>query len=66
MLRFAATAAILESNFWIQYNQLGGVQGNEVPGGVEFLCRLPHLKVSTRTSHNTFTTIPMTRSILLS
>jgi hypothetical protein len=33
MLRFAAAAEILESDFWIQYNELGGVQDNEVPGG---------------------------------
>jgi hypothetical protein len=33
MLRFAAAAEILESDFWIQYNELGGVQDSEVPGG---------------------------------
>ena len=33
MLRFAAAAEILESDFWIQYNELGGVQDDEVPGG---------------------------------
>jgi hypothetical protein len=33
LLRFAAAAEILESDFWIQYNELGGVQDNEVPGG---------------------------------
>jgi hypothetical protein len=33
MLRFAAAAEILEADFWIQYNELGGVQDDEVPGG---------------------------------
>ena len=33
LLRFAAAAEILESDFWIQYNELGGVQDGEVSGG---------------------------------
>jgi hypothetical protein len=33
ILRFAAAAEILESDFWIQYNELGGIQDSEVPGG---------------------------------
>ncbi len=33
LLRFAAAAEILESDFWVQYNELGGVQDKEVPGG---------------------------------
>ena len=33
MLRFAAAAEILETDFWEQYNELGGVQDGEVPGG---------------------------------
>jgi hypothetical protein len=33
LLRFAAAAEILEADFWIQYNELGGVQDSEVPGG---------------------------------
>jgi Ferritin-like domain len=33
LLRFAAAAEILEADFWIQYNELGGIQDNEVPGG---------------------------------
>src|SRR5256712_6699758 len=32
ILRFLATAEILESDLWVQYNELGGVQDNEVPG----------------------------------
>lgn len=33
ILRFAAAAEILETDFWIQYNELGGVQDSEVSGG---------------------------------
>src|SRR5262249_21200027 len=33
LLRFAAAAEILESDFWVQYNELGGVQDSEVPDG---------------------------------
>src|SRR5438128_7162979 len=33
LLRFPAAAEILEADFWIQYNELGGVQDDEVPGG---------------------------------
>lgn len=32
LLRFAAAAEILETDFWVQYNELGGVQDNEFPG----------------------------------
>jgi hypothetical protein len=33
LLRFAAALELLEADFWIQYNELGGVQDSEVPGG---------------------------------
>ena len=33
LLRFAAAAEILETDFWVQYNELGGVPDSEVPGG---------------------------------
>ncbi len=33
LLRFAAAVEILETDFWVQYNELGGVQDAEVPGG---------------------------------
>lgn len=33
LLRFAAAAELLEADFWIQYNELCGVQDAEVPGG---------------------------------
>jgi len=34
LLRFAAAAEILETDFWVQYNELGGIpNASEVPGG---------------------------------
>jgi len=33
LLRFAAAAEILETDFWVQYNELAGIQNSEVPGG---------------------------------
>jgi hypothetical protein len=33
ILRFVAAAEILETDFWQQYNELGGIQDREVPGG---------------------------------
>jgi hypothetical protein len=33
ILRFDAAAEIIESDFWIQYKELGGIQDSEVPGG---------------------------------
>lgn len=33
MLRFAAAAEIIETDFWEQYNELGGIQDKELPSG---------------------------------
>src|SRR5579883_2462884 len=33
ILRFLAAAEIIESDLWQQYNELGGIQDPEVPGG---------------------------------
>jgi Ferritin-like domain len=33
ILRFAAAAESLESDLWVQYNELGGIQDSEVAGG---------------------------------
>src|SRR5436305_15250734 len=33
LLRFAAVAEILETDFWVQYNELGGIQDSEEPDG---------------------------------
>src|SRR5438045_2374438 len=31
ILRFLAAAEIIESDLWMQYNELGGIQDNELP-----------------------------------
>ena len=33
ILRFLAALEILETDLWQQYNELGGIQDREVPGG---------------------------------
>src|SRR5271157_5918179 len=33
ILRFLAAAEILETDLWLQYNELGGIQDSELPGG---------------------------------
>lgn len=33
ILKFLAAAEIIESDFWLQYNELGGIRDSEVPGG---------------------------------
>lgn len=33
LLRFAAAAEILETDFWVQYNELAGIQDSELPDG---------------------------------
>src|SRR6266403_3718365 len=33
LLRFAAAAEIIETDFWVQYNELAGIPDFEVPGG---------------------------------
>src|SRR6478752_1394790 len=33
MLRFLAAGEALEADFYTQYNELGGIQDSEVPGG---------------------------------
>lgn len=33
ILRFLAAAEIIETDLWQQYNELGGIQDKEVPGG---------------------------------
>jgi hypothetical protein len=33
ILRFLAAAEIIETDFWVQYNELGGIPDSEVPGG---------------------------------
>src|SRR5436309_81567 len=45
ILRFLAAAEILETDAWQQYNELGGVQDSEVPGGSGNLDYTEALKV---------------------
>ena len=33
LLRFPAALELIEADFWVQYNELGGIQDSEVPGG---------------------------------
>jgi Ferritin-like domain len=33
LLRFPAALELIEADFWVQYNELGGIQDDEVPGG---------------------------------
>src|SRR5204863_2290687 len=33
LLRFPAALELIEADFWVQYNELGGIQESEVPGG---------------------------------
>jgi hypothetical protein len=33
ILQFLAAAEILETDFWVQYNELGGIQDSEEPSG---------------------------------
>ena len=45
ILQFLAAAEILESDLWQQYNELGGIQDSEVPGGSGNPVYTAHLKV---------------------
>ena len=45
LLRFAAAAEILESDLWMQYNELGGIQDSEVPGGTGNPTYTEHLEI---------------------
>ena len=44
LLRFAAAAEILETDFWVQYNELGGIQDSEEPRGTGNLAYTNALK----------------------
>src|SRR2546422_5684985 len=45
LLRFAAAAEILETDFWVQDNALGGIPDSEVPGGRRNATYTPPLAV---------------------
>jgi hypothetical protein len=45
ILRFLAAAEILETDLWQQYNELGGIQDSEVPGGTGIAAYVTALQV---------------------
>src|SRR5207237_6916050 len=45
ILRFLSAAEILETDLWQQYNELGGIQDKEVPGGSGSAAYIAALKV---------------------
>src|SRR5882724_4420918 len=66
LLRFAAAAEILEADFWIQYNELAGVQDDEVPGGTGNEDYTEAIEVLDEDMPYTSTTTPMMRSLTIS
>jgi hypothetical protein len=65
LLRFAAAAEILEADFWIQYNELGGIQDPEVPGGTGNPAYTAALAVLDSDMASTSTTTPMMKSPII-
>ncbi|GAC1391803.1 MAG: hypothetical protein NVSMB38_13320 [Ktedonobacteraceae bacterium] len=61
ILRFLAAAELLESDLWLQYNELGGVQDSEVPGGAGIRPTPRPLPYWMRTWPSISTTIPRMR-----
>ena len=57
MFRFAAAAEILETDFWVQYNELGDIPYKEVPGGTGNPAYTAALTKLDSTWPSTFTTI---------
>jgi hypothetical protein len=60
ILQFLAAAEVLEADLRAQYNELGGVQDSEVPGGYGNPAYTAALAYWTRTWPNTSTTTPTT------
>src|SRR6266700_2095108 len=58
ILRLLAAVEILESDLWQQYNELGGIQDSEVPGGVGVQPTSRHFKCWMGTCPSISTTIP--------
>jgi hypothetical protein len=63
LLRFAAAAEILETDFWVQYNELGGIPDSEVPGGSGNSAYTTALSQLDSDMAQTCTTTPMTSSL---
>ena len=62
ILRFLAALEILEADLWQQYNELGGIQDREVPGGSGNRPTPRPWKRWMTTCLSTSTTIPITSS----
>ncbi len=62
ILRFLAAAEILETDLWQHYNELGGIQNNEVPGGSGNSVHTAALAKLEEDMDNTFTTTRKTNS----
>ncbi|MDX6461268.1 MAG: hypothetical protein QOE55_4965 [Acidobacteriaceae bacterium] len=63
ILRFLNALEQIETDLWIQYNELGGIQDNEVPGvNGAIPSTRPPLVFSMATWHSTSTTTPTMRS----
>jgi hypothetical protein len=62
ILRFLAAAETLETDAWQQYNELGGIQDSEVPGGSGNPDYTEAWRYWTRTWPSTSTTTPTTSS----
>ena len=63
LLRFPAALEIIEADFWIQYNELGGIQDSEVPGGSGLKPTPKPLRYSMRTWLYIFMTTQMMKSL---
>ena len=63
ILRFLAAAEILETDLWQQYNELGGIQDSEVPGGSGSAPYVAALEELDRTCRSTSTTTPRMSSL---
>ena len=59
-LQFLAAAELLEADLWEQYNELGGIQDSERPGGTGNKAYTRALAVLDKDIPSTSTTTPMT------
>ena len=60
ILQFLAAAELLEADLWEQYNELGGVQDSERPGGTGNKAYTAALSVLDKDIRSTSTTTPRT------
>jgi hypothetical protein len=62
ILRFLNALEQIEADLWIQYNELGGIQDNEVPGAGGNPLYTAAITILDGIWHSTSTTTPTTRS----